>query len=204
MVYHKEWLTTALIWGQHLLITSLSKMQQLIEWILDASLTQLCCQALLQVKANLCKCNNLGGYFLHRYQKPRQGFWYFAEKKAKFRGIFRGKFAEKSADFAGFSREKSQNSRNNRPISGNFCGRKAKIRKKIGPFRGILAEKSQFLKDFQGQILRKIGSREISVGNFTKKQSVKNSRFRWGFFGQISLKSINFASIWPALVNVFF
>ena len=30
-----------------------------------------CCQALLQVKANLCKCNNLGGYFLHRYQKPR-------------------------------------------------------------------------------------------------------------------------------------
>ena len=35
-----------------------------------------------------------------------QGFWYFAEKKEKFRGIFRGKFAEKSADFAGFSREK--------------------------------------------------------------------------------------------------
>ena len=31
----------------------------------------------------------------------RQGFWYFAEKKAKFRGIFRGKFAEKSANFAG-------------------------------------------------------------------------------------------------------
>ena len=30
-----------------------------------------CCQALLQVKANLCKCNNLAGYFLHRYQKPR-------------------------------------------------------------------------------------------------------------------------------------
>ena len=30
-----------------------------------------------------------------------QGFWYFVEKKAKFRGIFRGKFAEKSADFAG-------------------------------------------------------------------------------------------------------
>ena len=30
-----------------------------------------CCQALFQVKANLCKCNNLGGYFLHRYQKPR-------------------------------------------------------------------------------------------------------------------------------------
>ena len=84
MVYHKEWLTTALIWGQHLLITSLSKMRQLIEWILDASFHYdlwfhhydfkfdiVSCQALLQVKANLCKCNNLGGYFLHRYQKPR-------------------------------------------------------------------------------------------------------------------------------------
>ena len=82
-----------------------------------------------------------------------RGFWYFAKKKVKFRGIFRGKFAEKSADFAGFSREKSQNSRNNRPISGDFRGRKVKIRRKIGPFRGILAEKSQFSKDFQGQII---------------------------------------------------
>ena len=56
-------------------------MRQLIEWILDASFHYVvvisfkfdivCCQALFQVKANLCKCNNFGGYFLHRYQKPR-------------------------------------------------------------------------------------------------------------------------------------
>ena len=62
---------------------------------------------------------------------------------------------KKKQNFAGFSgansrknrpisREKSQNSRNNRPISGDFRGRKVKIRRKIGPFRGILAEKSQF------------------------------------------------------------
>ena len=75
------------------------------------------------------------------------------EKKAIFHGIFRGKFAEKSADFVGFARDKSQNSRNNWPISGDFRGRKDKIRRKIGPFRGILAEKSQFSKDFQGQII---------------------------------------------------
>ena len=62
-------------------------------------------------------------------------------------GIFRGEFVGKSADFAGFSREKSQNSWNNRPISGDFRGRKVKIRRKISPFRGILAEKSQFSKD---------------------------------------------------------
>ena len=53
-----------------------------------------------------------------------QGFWYFAEKKAKFRGIFRGKFAEKSADFA---------------------GKKSKFAEKSCRFRGIFAgEKSQF------------------------------------------------------------
>ena len=67
----------------------------------------------------------------------KQGFWYFAEKKAKFRGIFRGKFAEKSADFAGFSREKSQNSRHNRPISGDFRGREVKIREKSAHFAGF-------------------------------------------------------------------
>ena len=114
------------------------------------------------------------------------GLLIFRGKKAKFRGIFRGKFAEKSADFAGFSREKSQNSRNNRPISGDFRGRKVKIRRKIGPFRGILAEKSQISKDFQGQILRKIGRfhGKFRGGNFAKKQSVKNSRFRWIFSGK--------------------
>ena len=78
----------------------------------------------------------------------KQGFWYFAEKKAKFRGIFRGKFAEKSADFAGFSREKSQNSLKNRPISRDFRWRKVKIRRKIGRFRGILAEKVKFRRIF--------------------------------------------------------
>ena len=73
-----------------------------------------------------------------------QGFWYFAEKKAKFRGIFRGKFAEKAADFAGFSREKSQNSRKNRPILWDFRQRKVKIHRKIGRFRQISEKKSNF------------------------------------------------------------
>ena len=97
-----------------------------------------------------------------------QRFWYFAEKKAKFCGIFWGKFAEKSVIFAG----KSQNSRKNDQKSADFAGKKVKIRGKIGWFRGIfggekskfaeksadfagfLAEKSQIWKDFQGQILR--------------------------------------------------
>ena len=83
----------------------------------------------------------------------KQGFWYFAKKKQNFAG-FSGANLRKnwpiSRDFRG---KKNQNSRINRPISGDFHGRKVKIRRKIGPFRGILAEKSQFSKDFQGQII---------------------------------------------------
>ena len=107
--------------------------------------------------------------------------------------IFRGKKNKISRDFQGQIRGKI----------GRFRGKKVKIRgtigrfraifegeksnsRKIGPFRGILAEKSQFSKDFQGQILRKIGRfhGKFRGGNFAKKQSVKNSRFRWIFFGK--------------------
>ena len=96
----------------------------------------------------LCGTNNFSKK-LHdvslKITYQNQGFWYFAEKKAKFRGIFRGKFAEKSAnfagfsrekkskfaeksaDFAGFSRKKSQNSQKNRPISRDFSGKKSNL-----------------------------------------------------------------------------
>ena len=61
---------------------------------------------------------------------------------------------KKNQNFAGFS---GANSRKNRPISQDFRGKKVKIRGKIARFPGILAEKIKILKDFQGQILRKIG-----------------------------------------------
>ena len=80
--------------------------------------------------------------------------------------IFRGK---KEQHFAGFS---GANSRKNRPISRDFSGRKVKIRRKIGRFRGILAEKSQISKDFQGQILRKIGRFH---GKFRGETSPRNN-----------------------------
>ena len=86
---------------------------------------------------------------------------------------------KKKQNFAGFS---EANSRKSQPISWDFCGKKFKIRGKIGRFRGrkvkirrkirrfggILAEKSQISKDFQEQILRKIG------------------RFDWKFRGKTS------------------
>ena len=94
-------------------------------------------------------------------------------KISRFRGIFAGKkskVAQKSADFAGFSREKSQNSQKNRPTSRDFSGKKSN-------FEG-----------FSGQILRKIGRFhwKFGGGNFAKKQSVKNSRFRWIFLANFA------------------
>ena len=103
------------------------------------------------------------------------------KKKAKFRGIFRGKFAEKSANFAGFSREKQA-------ISWIFPGKKSKFAEKSADFVGFSREKSQnsrknrpTSRDFKKN---RPMSREISGGNFTKKQSVKNSQFRWIFWGK--------------------
>ena len=98
----------------------------------------------------------------------KAGLLIFRAKKAKFRGIFRGKFAEKSAyfagkkskfaekspDFAGFSREKSQNSQKNRPILQDFSGKKSNS------------------KDFQWQILRKIGR---FYGKFPEETSPRNN-----------------------------
>ena len=67
-----------------------------------------------------------------------------------------------------------------------FRGKKAKFR---GIFRGKFAEKSGNFAGFsreksQNSQKNRPISREISGGNFTKKQSVKNSRFRWIFFGK--------------------
>ena len=65
------------------------------------------------------------------------GLLIFREKKAKFCGIFRGKLAEKSADFAGFSRERSFNSRKIGRFRGIFAGEKSKFAEKSADFTGF-------------------------------------------------------------------
>ena len=50
---------------------------------------------------------------------------------------------EKSANFAGFSREKSQNSREKQVISGIFPGKKSKFTEKSADFAGFSRDKSQ-------------------------------------------------------------
>ena len=84
------------------------------------------------------------------------GLLIFCGKKAKFRGIFRGKFAEKSANFAGF-----------------LQGKQVEIRKKIGRFRWGLVAKCQISKDFQGQIRGKIGRFH---GKFQRETSPRNNQ----------------------------
>ena len=127
--------------------------------------------AMGSVSNNVIKLTDNSGNLNHLGKCVSSGLLIFRGKKSKilrdfqgqirgkigrFRGIFAGKkskFAEKLADFVGFSREKVK-------IRGKirrFRGRKVKIRRKIDRFRGILAEKSQISKDFQGQIHRKIG-----------------------------------------------
>ena len=97
------------------------------------------------------------------FRKKKQNFAGFSgansqKNRGKISGIFTGKkskFAEKSADF------------------WDFRGKKIKIRGKIGRFHGILAEKSQISKDFQGQSLRKIGRFH---GKFQGETSPRNNQ----------------------------
>ena len=76
-----------------------------------------------------------------RFEVNCAGLLIFHGKNAKFRRIFRGKFVEKLADFAGFSWEKSQNLRKNWLILSDFRGKKSKFAEKSADFAG---EKSKF------------------------------------------------------------
>ena len=128
-----------------------------------------------------------------------QGFWYFAEKKQNFAG-FSGANSRKnqpiSRDFRG---KKSQNLRKSQPISLE----KVKIRGKIGRFCGVLAGKSQISKDFRGKFIEKSADFKGNFRGKLRQETIsKKQPISLVFFWQISLKSINFASIWPALFNV--
>ena len=86
-------------------------------------------------------------------------------------------------------------------ISRDFQGQ---IRRKIGRFRGILAEKVKFRRIFGGKLLEKSADFTGNFGGKLRQETIsKKQPISLDFFWQISLKSINFASIWPALFNVF-
>ena len=94
--------------------------------------------AMGSVSYNVIKLTDNSGNLNHLGKCVSSGLLIFHGKKAKFCRIFRGKFAEKSADFAGKKVKicgkigqcweifagKSQNSRKNRLISRHFSGKK--------------------------------------------------------------------------------
>ena len=65
------------------------------------------------------------------------GLLIFCGKKSKFRGIFRGQLAEKSADFAGFSWEKSKFVEKSADFVGFSKGKKSKFTEKSADFAGF-------------------------------------------------------------------
>ena len=91
-------------------------------------------------------------------------------KIGRIHGKFRGKTKTKTADFAGKKSKFVEKSAN----FWYFCRKKVKIRRKMGRFRGIFAEKCQISKDFQRQILRKIGRIH---GKFRGKTKTKTADF---------------------------
>ena len=100
--------------------------------------------------------------------------------------IFQGKKRNISRDFQGQIRGKI----------GRLRGKKVKIRSKIGQFRGILAEKSQISKDFRGKFLEKSADFTGNFGGKLRQETIsKKQPISLDLFWQISLKSINHASI---------
>ena len=73
----------------------------------------------------------------------------------------------------------------NRPISWDFRRRKVHIRRKIGRFRGILAEKSQISKDFRGKFLEKSADFTGNFGGKLRQETIsKKQPISLDFFGK--------------------
>ena len=154
-------------------------------WALVTKLNYFTANALfLEVHLTQCK---IYIYYQWKYILLLTGLLIFHEKKSKispdflgqirgkigrFRGIFAGeksKFAEQSADFGRFSREKSQNWQKNQPISRDFSEKKVNFRR---IFRGkFLGESADFTENFGGKLRQETISKKqpISLGFFFGK-----------------------------------
>ena len=87
-------------------------------------------------------------------------------KKSKISQDFQGRFHGKSADFAG-EKGKIQGK------IGRFCRGGSQNWQKNQPISRDLSEKSQISKDFEGQVLRKIGQFH---GKFLGETSPRNNQ----------------------------
>ena len=93
---------------------------------------------IMQQGESLFLIQTITGLLIFRGKKNQNFAGFSGANSRKNRPISRdftgkkSKFTEKSADFAGFSREKSQNSQKNRPISWDFSGKKSNFERLSG------------------------------------------------------------------------
>ena len=128
-------------------------------------------------------------YFIYTSdQNQLTGLLIFRGKKSKIARDFQGQICGKIGRFCRIFAGKKSKFAENRPISRDFRGRKVKIRQKNQLISRILAEKIQISKDFQGQIIRKIGRFHGKCRGETSPRSnqLKNSRFRWIFLANFA------------------
>ena len=124
------------------------------------------------------------------------GLLIFRGKKSRISQDFQGQIRGKIGRFHGIFVGKKSKFVENWLILRDFRGRKVKNSQKSSRFLGILVEKNQISKDFQGQILRKIGRFHGKFRGKLRQETISKKQPIWlDFFWQISLKSINFASI---------
>ena len=101
------------------------------------------------------------------------GLLIFRGKESKISRDFQGQIRGKIDRFRGIFAGKKSKFGENWPILRDFRGRKVKIGRKIGRFRGILEKKVKFQRIFRGQILRKIGRFH---GKFQREPSPRNNQ----------------------------
>ena len=155
-----------------------------------------------------CQCDQWVNYWFQPHSLIRRWTWQWIKtemmKMAMKYVFFRASdiSRKKKPNFAGFS---GANSRKNRPISWDFRGEnKSKFPKKSADFAGVYQQKAKFRRIFRGKFAEKSADFTGNFGGKLRQETInKKQPISLDFFWQISLKSINFASIWPALFNVF-
>ena len=87
---------------------------------------------------------------------------------------------------------------------GIFAGKKSKFAGKLADFAGFQRKKVKFGRIFRGEFLEKsVDFTRNFAGKLRQETISKKQPISLDFFLKSSLKSINFALIWPALFNIF-
>ena len=117
-----------------------------------------------------------------------------SRKKSKISRDFRGQIRGKIGRFRGIFAGKT--SRNSQKKQADFAGEKSKFTEKSADFAGVQQQKVKFRRIFKGKFAEKSANFTGNFGGKLRQETInKKQPISLDFFWQISLKSINFASI---------